>query len=198
MASDDPPGEREAHPGSLELAHAVQPVEHAEELVHVLHVKADAVVADAVDRLASLDLSLDADLGPLPDRGELHGVRQEVHPDPQQQGGVPGGLGKDAHREGDPRRGAGVRHDPGKGLLRHGGHVDRRERQVGAPGLREGEEVVDQLPHPLRDPADLAERATPLGPSSSNSGSNRWAISADPLAGGGPATAGDERVDVGL
>src|SRR6187401_3392341 len=47
---DDPLHDRESHPRPRKLGRAVQPLEHAEELLVVLHVEAGAVVFHEEDR----------------------------------------------------------------------------------------------------------------------------------------------------
>src|SRR5688572_27142981 len=59
---DDPANVRQADACPLELIGGVQALKHPKQLVHVLHVEADAVVADPERDLARLLLAADADL----------------------------------------------------------------------------------------------------------------------------------------
>src|SRR5262245_703117 len=52
MTLDDALGQRETDAGAFEVLHAMQALEHSEQLADVLHVEADAVVLDRVDALA--------------------------------------------------------------------------------------------------------------------------------------------------
>jgi hypothetical protein len=70
-ASPDPP--------ALKVLGVVQPLEHAEELVRVLHVKAHAIVPDIVDTRAVEVPAAHLNVRDLPPACELQRVVQEVH-----------------------------------------------------------------------------------------------------------------------
>ena len=50
---DDALHDREADAGTFEILRAMQPLEHAEELVGVSHIEAGAIVADKDDLFAA-------------------------------------------------------------------------------------------------------------------------------------------------
>src|SRR6185295_16573048 len=65
VALDDPAHVGEADAGALELAGAVQALEHLEQAIGAGHVEADAVVGDVVGDLVAARLAPDLDLDPL-------------------------------------------------------------------------------------------------------------------------------------
>ena len=70
-----PPYIRESDAGAFELVRAMEPLKHAEQLVHILHVEADPIVANEHDGLA-VRIARHADLnaGPRPRCRVLHRI----------------------------------------------------------------------------------------------------------------------------
>src|SRR5690606_33263778 len=60
MPRDDAMRDREPHAGAGKVIHAVQALEHAEQLVGVAGIEPDTIVLDAVDDLGALDAPADA------------------------------------------------------------------------------------------------------------------------------------------
>src|SRR5947209_1089661 len=61
VARDDAPGEREAHADAGKFVRAMQPVEHAEELLDIGHVEPHAVVPHVVHDFAVTRVAADRD-----------------------------------------------------------------------------------------------------------------------------------------
>src|SRR5262245_38986872 len=80
VAHDDAVRDGQAHARALELARTVQPLEHAEQLVGVLHVEARAVVRDRKDHFPAFDAAADADARLRPLRAVLEGIADQVRP----------------------------------------------------------------------------------------------------------------------
>src|SRR5437899_1510427 len=76
----------EADSRALEFIGAVKPLEHPEELVRVLHVETHAIVPHEEHGLVVALLRADLDLGTLPGRGVLDGVRDQVREDHPEHG----------------------------------------------------------------------------------------------------------------
>src|SRR5882724_7421984 len=84
MAGNQPMNDGKAHPGSGKLLDPVQTLEHAEELVVIAHVEADAVVLDEKSHVIVRVLrghETHFDLRHCPGRAILECIRQQVHPD---------------------------------------------------------------------------------------------------------------------
>src|SRR4051812_25406314 len=78
MLPDDALHRREAHAGTGKFVDGVEPLKHAEQLVRVLHVEADAVVANEDGRLTHILDDADLDHGWGAPARVLDRVRQEV------------------------------------------------------------------------------------------------------------------------
>ena len=82
VARDDAAHVGQTDAGALEILGAVQALEDAEQLAHVFHVEADAVVGDADHPLGPPlvlpALGGDVDLGPLPLARVLEGVAHQI------------------------------------------------------------------------------------------------------------------------
>src|SRR5439155_23854148 len=70
----DPLRQREPHAGSLELFGTMQPLEHAEQLVCVLHGEPDTVVLHVICYFRSVLMRADLDPGMRPLGAELEAV----------------------------------------------------------------------------------------------------------------------------
>ena len=84
MAFDDTSHTRKPDACSFEFFRAMQPLEHAEQLVHIAHVEADAVVAHEDVLLAFGDADADFDHRVRPRTRVLHGVVDQVGEHPLQ------------------------------------------------------------------------------------------------------------------
>ena len=74
----------QAHAGTFVFLGAMQPLEHAEELVDVLYIKARAIVFDEIDvltRAVAAGPASDLDSGYISSSGKLKGVVQQVDED---------------------------------------------------------------------------------------------------------------------
>ena len=78
VALDDPPHDGQPHAGAFELIRAVQALEDAKQLVHVLHVEADAVVLDEAHQRRAIHAIADLDARLLALARELDGVGDQV------------------------------------------------------------------------------------------------------------------------
>ena len=78
MSRDDASDGREAHAGALEIDRGVQPLEHTEQLIDVLHVEAGPIVPNRVHRLAVLGVPAELDPGPRLLGGILPAVPEQV------------------------------------------------------------------------------------------------------------------------
>src|SRR5207245_7398253 len=99
VAVDDAPDVRQADPRALELLRAMETLEHAEELGGVLHVEADAVVADEDhDLVAGAVLHADLDPRVIALARVLDRIGHEVGQGQPQHRGIPrhAGQGRDA------------------------------------------------------------------------------------------------------
>ena len=126
---------------------AMQPLEHAEQLVDVLHVEADPGVADEVDGLAVAGGRADLDPGAGFGAVNLIALSSRFSPD---------ALATWPHRHALPaasrfRSPARARRSPAPIRRRASAdqlvHVDRRRLHFDAAGAREGQDVVDQPAH---------------------------------------------------
>jgi hypothetical protein len=102
VPGDDALHDRQADAGALELAGAVQPLEHAEEPLGVLRVEADPGVPDGDHRLAGavrVRAALDLDPGRGAAGGELARIAQQVDEDLPEQPRI----GRDGGQLGDPQ-----------------------------------------------------------------------------------------------
>src|ERR1700704_2674667 len=73
--------DRQANAGAFELVCAMQSLEHAEELVLILHVKTCSVVANEIDLLAVLLSRADIDNRRFSLSCILNRVRKQIDPD---------------------------------------------------------------------------------------------------------------------
>ncbi len=78
MALDDAPHAGQADAGALELFHAMQALEYAEQLAGILHVEADAVVPHVDHDLARALFCADLDHRDVTGAAVLHRVVDEV------------------------------------------------------------------------------------------------------------------------
>lgn len=84
MAIDNPSHRGQADPGTRKLGRRVQPLESAEQLVHVCHVEAGAIVADEVSRTSVLMRNAEFDPCLRFINGELPCVAEQIlehHPE---------------------------------------------------------------------------------------------------------------------
>src|SRR5581483_8570192 len=88
VAGDDALHDRQADAGAFKILRAMQPLEHPEQLVDVLHVEADAVVADEEDLLAAAVLRADLHRGFAARPRVFEGVVDQVHKHLLEQRGV--------------------------------------------------------------------------------------------------------------
>src|SRR5713226_10052427 len=159
------PGD-DAHDGgepdarALELGRGVQALEHAEQLVRVLHVEAGAVVPDH-EGPAAVDVDgaeFDARLRLL--GGVLPAVAEEILEDNPQQTGVSLRLEPRGDREFHLPFWGGVL-QLGYDVLRDAAQVHRLAAHLRAGDPRELEQVVDQHPHSLRGRAHPLQGISP-------------------------------------
>lgn len=79
MPGDDAPDIGQPDPGAFELAGAVEPLEHAKKLVHVLHVEAGAVITDKNNGLIRVVVgAADRNLGLIALTGVFDGIADQV------------------------------------------------------------------------------------------------------------------------
>src|SRR3712207_4752872 len=78
VSANDTPDGGQPDAGALELLHVVQPLEHAKELVYVLHLESDAVVSDKEYGLVPDAFSTYLYYGLLAGARVLDGVGEEV------------------------------------------------------------------------------------------------------------------------
>src|SRR4051812_3656930 len=159
VARDDTLHDRQAYPRALEFVGTVQALEHAEELVGVARVEADAVVAHPVVRFARLLATADVDARARALRAVLEGVADEVGPHLPHERCVRARRRQRAELE--RRVPAGfelIGHFPRKRA-----HVDARTRRLLAPKAREREQVVDQPSHAHCARAHHRDEALRLG-----------------------------------
>ncbi len=143
MAADDAADIGQADAGAFELFDVVQALEHAEQLVHVAHVEAAAVVAheEVVFVVVSLVTNLDHRVFAL--AGELDRVGQQVLPYQAQHRRI--GLDLRQRCERPLHVAAGVVQGQAPAhILGQRGHVQPHTPQRGAPHLREAEQVIHQ------------------------------------------------------
>ncbi len=147
---------------ALELVRPVQALENAEELVGVAHIESGAVVADEIDGFRS-PLAADFDFGLIPARaGVFEGVGDEIGPSLPQQGGIAPAGREIADPDGyDPLRLLGLHID--EDALYQLVDFHRLLRQGGPAQAGEGEQIVDQRPHPLCAVADGLEITATFG-----------------------------------
>jgi hypothetical protein len=88
MAVDNALHDGQPYAGSLVLLSPVQPLEHAEQLVGVLHVEAGAIIFDVVSVLAVELFPANFDLRRVTLAGELERIAQQVGEDLPQERGV--------------------------------------------------------------------------------------------------------------
>src|SRR5262249_55018495 len=137
--------EGESYTGPFEVVSRMESLEDAEELVHVFHLEADAVVANEVDVLAALDTNTDLESSDFPGTGVLDRVCDEVREHLPEQGPVPAHRRQGIDRSFDPAfrtlRQDLLERDFGQRL-----HVDVRQAHGGPAHPGEFEEVIDELP----------------------------------------------------
>src|SRR5215216_2152612 len=142
----------EPYPGTLEFVRAVQPLEGAEELVHVGHLEARPVVAHVVDRDATpyrellVNAKLYTGLGFL--RGELPGVADQVLQSHPEEPPIPPDLEhllrRALHRPLRPRFPQALGH-----LLGQSAQVHALAVHAASSHARETQKVVYEAAHPL-------------------------------------------------
>src|SRR5260221_8372738 len=83
VALDNPLHNREADPGSLIFFGKMESLKHAEQLVGIAHVKANAIVFDEIQGMARRISWCATNLNPRrrATRSVFDGVRKQVHPD---------------------------------------------------------------------------------------------------------------------
>jgi len=102
VAVDDALYGRETDSGAFEFLGAVEPLEHAEQLVGVLHVKADAVILDKVDgRTTLLGQAAYLNSSNILPACKLERIRDQVDPDLLEQRRVALAVGQVADRDFD-------------------------------------------------------------------------------------------------
>src|SRR5437899_8756035 len=145
---DDPPDGCEADTGALEFGSGMQALEHAEQLVRVLHVEAGAVVPDH-EGLPSVRFD-GAEFDPRPRlfRGVLPAVAEEIVEGHAQQPCVAPRLQPRGDREFHlPLRGRPSQ--LGRDVPGHAAQVHDLGPYLRTGDPREFQQVVDQGPHPL-------------------------------------------------
>ena len=80
VAVQDALHQGQADAGALVIFHRMQALEDAKQLVGVLHVEADAVIADEIDGFAVLPLAADFDAGRIALAGVLQRIAEQVEP----------------------------------------------------------------------------------------------------------------------
>src|SRR5687767_3395697 len=92
---DDPLHDCQANAGSLILFGEMESLKHAEQLVDIAHVKANAIIFDEIKGMTRRTFCLATDLNPrrYATRSVFHGVREQVHPDLLEQRRVRGTSG---------------------------------------------------------------------------------------------------------
>src|SRR5690606_30486277 len=88
VAFDDPPHAGQTDAGAFEFLHAVQTLEHPKQLRGVLHVEADAVVANVDHRFPFVTLGTDLDAGRRAVAAVLDGVADQVAQHHVDEGGI--------------------------------------------------------------------------------------------------------------
>ena len=78
MAKDDPADDGQADAGTGKFGFRMQALEHAEQLVSIVHVKSHSVVADKVDLLRALLVRPDFDPRRIARSGEFECIGQNV------------------------------------------------------------------------------------------------------------------------
>src|SRR5690606_33797518 len=160
MPCHDSVNQREPDSGAGKLVAVMQALKHAEQLVGVTRIVADAVVADEVDVLALFVDRANLDDGMILARRELDRVRQEVHPHLLEQAAVADRFRKRAHLE--RRTIAAVAAvavavaEPAEHVAHDLAHVELGPIERLAAQAREREQVVDQRAHALGLGADHA------------------------------------------
>src|SRR5215216_2222131 len=80
MTLDDPLHDCQPNTGSFEFIFAVQALEHAKQLVHILDVKTCAVIADTIDQLTVAALHSHFDHSPFPLGRKLDRIGKQIDP----------------------------------------------------------------------------------------------------------------------
>ena len=144
---------RKSHARAGIIGVRVQPLKHAEQLVGVLHIEADAVVAYRIDDLRVCPLRLDSDVGRFDATGVLDGVIDEIQPDQVQQRAIAIDrrqcAGLDVRRH--PRA---ARKRIADDLPDHCVHVDGFELQRLTTDAGKFQQIVDELRHAVAGVAD--------------------------------------------
>src|SRR5439155_2744437 len=149
VALYDPTDIRQSDPGTLEFIGAVESLKDTEQLVRVLHIEADPIVADEYDHFVWLVDGPDFDLGSLPRRRILNGVRQQI--DEHQAHHVRVGLHDRQFADApDDLSAVDRRRDLLPRVADKRCQVDTRPDETRTAGSRKGQQVVDELPHPRR------------------------------------------------
>ena len=76
MAAGDALDDGKSNAGAFKFLNAMKTLEHAEQIVRILHVKADAIIFHKVNSFVSLDVSANLNLGRLFEAAELDCVGQ--------------------------------------------------------------------------------------------------------------------------
>ncbi len=161
MAMDDPPHIGQADAGPLELLGAVQALKHAEQLVDVPHVEADAVVADEEHRFTRLAPAANRDFRFGARAGVLDRVGDQVAKDEPEHDRIALYLGQLPDVPGDGAA-ADLRRDIAPGLLHQFLHRDRGAAHHRASHPGKSQQVIHQGSRvPGRFPDGV--QVTPIG-----------------------------------
>src|SRR2546422_1180161 len=146
VAMNNPANGCKTYARSLEFLVEVQPLKHAEELVRVLHIETNSVVAHVKDDfvLGVCGPDFDPPLGPS--LGEFHSVGNEVYQCQTQHGGIALNGGEVAN---DPRRLALFRGllEFSDDLLNEAAEVDHAGHHPYTSHFRKCQKIVDEMSH---------------------------------------------------
>ena len=148
MALDDLLNNGQTHAAAFVFVAAVKPFEGHEQSVDALHVKADAVVGDAIDGATLRSDGVNGDHRLLAGAAELDGIAQEIHEDLTQENDVGVAVWKGA----DAEFSTVIRGFAAKGVDDSGdkgGGVDLRFAHCFFARARIRKQVIGQLAEPI-------------------------------------------------
>lgn len=88
MALDDTPDDGESDAASFKVFILMRPLKHPEQLLGELHIKADSIVLDIIDRSHGIASVADLDAGPLAPSRKFERILEQVHINDAQEGRV--------------------------------------------------------------------------------------------------------------